>query len=130
GSSLVTNAGIDDPVAEVNEQVDGHEDAGGDDDDGLHQRVVASQHGFEREQADPRIIVDELHDYGAPEQVTDLRAEQGEQRQKAVLERVLPEDQASRNPARAKRLDHVHLENLDHGGPAHARDDRDQPDRQ
>ena len=95
-STSVLDAGIDDAVGDVREQVREHDEHRGDQQDAHEDRVVELARRVDRELADARPREDRLGDDRAREQERDLEADVGDDRQQRVAQRVLEVDDARR----------------------------------
>src|SRR5882724_4532673 len=90
-SSLATDAGIEQPVGEVDEEIDDDEGEREDEHGALQQDVVAREDGLHHQAAEPRPGEDRLSQHGAAHELAGLQAEQGEDRDGGVAQGVLAE---------------------------------------
>src|ERR1035441_7457042 len=104
------DAGVGDGVGDVGEQVDGDVGEADGEDASLDQGVVAVGYGGERQAADAGPGEDRLGDDGAGEQAAKLQADDGENRNESVGERVAVDDGAFGEPLGAGGADVVLVE--------------------
>ena len=92
--------------------------------DGLHERVVAAEDRVHRQPADPGPGEDRLGDDRAPEQDAELEADDGDERNGRVLQRVLVGHHEGADPGGAGGPHVVLGQHLQHSRARQARDPR------
>src|SRR5689334_5146374 len=107
GASAVADPGIKPAVAQVDEQVHGHDHHRKEQHGALDQRVVAQQHRIEQQAPHPGLQKDELDDDRAAEQDRELLADHRHHRNEGVLQRVPDDDGALTRTLRASGHDVV-----------------------
>src|SRR5215470_7451009 len=121
-SSLVADAGVEDAIEEIDDEVhDGQENAVGQD-DGHDHRVVAPGHRQDEETPHPRNAKDRLDEKRPGAHRREHRAKQGHDGNECVLQRVLEDDWHFTKPfgSRGERV--VGADDLKHAGAGEARD--------
>src|SRR5205823_13259977 len=101
--SSVFNAWVDDDIDEVHHEVEQHVDAGDHEDDALDHRMITSDDRVHREAAEPRQREHALGDDGAADEQREAEADDGDDGQGGVLERVAHEHAAWRQPLGKRR---------------------------
>src|SRR5882724_3710035 len=96
--SLVSHAGIEDDVGEIDGEVHQHVDAGDADHHALDDGIVAPQDGRDDEPPEPGDVEDLLDDHGARDEDRERDADHGDRRDHRVLQRVLVDDGALAQP--------------------------------
>src|SRR3989441_2702508 len=109
-------------VEQVHDQVDEHERGREEKDRRLHHRVVAVVDRLNRQAADARPGEDRLGDDRAAEQRAKLDPDDGHDRDRGVLERVLPNDRRTAHAFGPRRADVVLAQHLEHARPRQPRD--------
>ena len=90
--------------------------------DGLHERVVAAEDRVHGEPAHARPREDRLRDDRAPEQDAELEADDGDEGDRGVLQRVLVGHHEGADPRGARGAHVVLGQHLEHARARHARD--------
>ena len=117
---------IEQPVGQIGEQVHQHVGDGDEQDAALHQRVVAEADRLDQQPADAGPREDRLGDDRAGQHRAELQADDRDDRNQAVAERVAHDGAQPRQPARA-RGEHVELAQLlEQARARHPRQDRRQ----
>src|SRR5262245_14084317 len=91
-SSRVSNAWIQERIAQVDQQIDHNERERGDEREALHLLVVTGDDGVDSEGAKSRHGEQGLHDDRAADEEADLEPHHGHGRDQGILERVLQHD--------------------------------------
>ncbi|KAG1182541.1 hypothetical protein G6F35_015573 [Rhizopus arrhizus] len=127
----VADAGVEEPVAQVDQQVDQHVDARGHQQHALDHRVVVAQHGVDGQAAQAGNREHGFGNYDAANQQGHAHADGGDDGVGGVLQRM-PHDGSRRQALGARGADVVLGQGLQHGGARHARQQRhvDQTQRQ
>src|SRR5580765_7480881 len=89
------DARIQERVGQVDQKIDQHVRAGGDKHDALYQRIVAREHRFDDEAAEPGYDEDLLGDDRPAHERARLQAENRDDRDQAVADRVTEHDGAA-----------------------------------
>src|SRR5207247_177056 len=113
--SAGADAGIEDAIEHVDGEVDDDEERGRDEDDALHDRVVAVVDRLDGEPAHPRPREHGLGHDGAAEQGSELEPGDGHDRHGRVLQRVLGDDQRLGQALGTRGADVVRAQDLEHG---------------
>jgi hypothetical protein len=115
---------IEPDVDQIHEQVHHEKDDGHDEDHGLHGRVIALAHRLDQRRPHARHDEDDLHDDEAAEQATAPPADEGDDGQERVPERMMVDDRALRQPLGARRTHVVLADHLQHLRARETRDGR------
>src|SRR5215475_426179 len=116
----VPDARIEIGVARVHGEVHEHHDGDDEEIDPLDHRIVALVDGIEEEAPHARQAEDRLENHHSAEDLRDLRAEHGDDRDEGVLEAVLEDDPALAHPLGPGRAHVVLAEDLQELGPGQA----------
>src|SRR5882762_3227399 len=122
GSATVPDPGIEEPVHDVDRQVDGHEHDRDEENGGLRQRVVALVDRPEDQPPHAREREDLLDDDRPAEQDAHLKSGDGHDGDERVLQRMLEHHRASRQPLRRRRPDVLGAQHVEHARARGARD--------
>src|SRR5512145_2300636 len=93
GTSAGPDAGIEEAIDHVDQEVEDDEEHGGEEHHGLHDRVVAAVDRLDRQSPDPRPREDGLGDDGTAEQGAELQPGDGQDGDGRVPEGVLGDDE-------------------------------------
>src|SRR6266508_5279026 len=115
-SSVVTDAGIEEGIGDVGEEVDEHEGRGDHQQGALHHRIVSSEDALHDETAHPREREDRLGEYGATEVEAEIEAEDRQDGDHGVAQRVPVYYEPIRDALCAGRPDIVLAQHLQHRG--------------
>src|SRR5882672_10345971 len=91
--STGTETGIEDAIEDIDEEIHDDEDHGRQEDRALHDRIVAVVDRVDGESADAGPGEDGLRDHGAGEELTELQARDGDDRERGIAQRVLHHDE-------------------------------------
>src|SRR5690606_25843870 len=119
---------IDQPVGDVDKQVDPDDQQRKDGDDALQDGVVAGRHRIEGERAEARPVEDPLDDDDATEQSAELDAEIGDERYRAIAQSMLVENLVLAETLGTGHHDILRLQGLEHRGAHQAHIGRRQDD--
>src|SRR5207247_1675735 len=122
--SLVSHPRIEHHVREVHGQVHEHVEARDAEHHALDHGIVAAQHGRDDEPAEPGNVEDLLHDDRAGDEDRERDADDGDRRDHGVLQRMLVDDGALAQAARATGHDELLAQHVEHGRARAARDER------
>src|SRR5205809_52813 len=122
--SLVSHPRIEHHVREVHGQVHEHVEARDAEHHALDHGIVAAQHGRDDQPAEPGNVEDLLHDDRAGDEDRERDADDGDRRDHGVLQRMLVDDGALAQAARATGHDELLAQHVEHGRARDARDER------
>src|SRR6266480_2254958 len=118
-------------VEHVHDEVDEDERGGEQEDRRLHHGIVAVVDRLHRQAPDPRPREDRLGDHRAAEERAELDPDDRDDRDRGVLERVLPDDRGVAHALGPRRPDVVLVQHLEHPRACEPRDarGREEPER-
>src|SRR5438445_10972518 len=93
--TAIADPRIENAVEHVDQQIGEDHDDGDEHDEVLHDRIITPENRLHQEARDPRQIEDGLGDHEAADEKRELDADDGDDREQRVLERVTPDDDAS-----------------------------------
>src|SRR4029450_7938876 len=122
--TAIAHPRVENAVEHVDEQIAEDDDDGDEHDEVLHDRIVAPENRLDQEARDPRQIEDRLGDPGAADEKRELDADDRDDREQRVLERVPPDDDAPGLSLGPRRADVVLTHHLEQGRAGDAHDQR------
>src|SRR2546426_1543590 len=114
--SLVAYARVDDGVQHVGEQIRRDDQEGDEGQDAHGYGDVVPQHGVEVQLSHARVVEDRLGDDRAREDVRDVQADDRDDRDQGVAQRVLHEHEALGHALGARRAQEILSQHLEHAG--------------